>query len=78
MLLVCFGLSVRSTSPFSFTVQAGRPDTITDPAMDAADRETVVETSIEELEAEIDEAVYDRFELTDAEREIVEGYLDVF
>lgn len=44
----------------------------------ADDRETVTETSIEEREAEIDEAVYDLFELTDAEREVVEEYLDVF
>jgi len=108
-----------------FTVQAGRSDTITDPAMYATDRkarkqraeyvraavdgrnvksgeettipiprsddgvaallstladdhETVAETSIEELEAEIDEAVYDLFELTPEEREIVEEYLEVF
>jgi len=108
-----------------FTVQAGRSDTITDPAMYAADREarkqraeyvraavdgrnvksgeettvpiprsddgvatllsrlaadreTVAETSIEELEAAIDEAVYDLFELSDEEREVVEEYLEVF
>ena len=36
-----------------FTAQAGRPDTITDPA------------------------VYDPFESTDEEREVVEEYLDV-
>lgn len=108
-----------------FTVQAGRSDTISDPAMYADDREarkqraeyvraavdgrnvksgaettipiprsddgvaallatladdreTVDETSIEELEAEIDEAVYDLFELTPEEREVVEEYLEVF
>jgi hypothetical protein len=44
----------------------------------AADRETVAETSIEELEAEIDDAVYDLFELSDEEREVVEEYLEVF
>ena len=44
----------------------------------AADRETVAETSIEELEAAIDEAVYDLFELSDEEREVVEEYLEVF
>ena len=44
----------------------------------ADDHETVAETSIEELEAEIDEAVYDLFELTPEEREIVEEYLEVF
>lgn len=42
------------------------------------DRQTVEETSIEALEAEIDEAVYDLFELTEKEREIVEEYLEVF
>lgn len=43
-----------------------------------ADRQTVEETSIEDLEAEIDEAVYDLFELTEDEREVVEEYLEVF
>jgi hypothetical protein len=108
-----------------FTVQAGRSDTINDPAMysedrDArkrraeyvhaavngrnvksgeemtipiprsdsgvvelldrleADREEVQQTDIDELENEIDEAVYDLFELTEDEREIVEEYLEVF
>ena len=42
------------------------------------DRATVAETRIEELEAEIDEAVYDLFELSDEEREVVEEYLEVF
>lgn len=108
-----------------FTVQAGRTDTIRDPAMysddrearkrraeyvhtavdgrnverdeemsipiprsDAgveellnrleADRERVAETDIDALEAEIDEAVYDLFDLTPDEREVVEEYLEVF
>ncbi|TQQ83076.1 restriction endonuclease [Halonotius terrestris] len=108
-----------------FTVQAGRSDTISDPAMYADDRqarkqraeyvraavdgrnvksgaettipiprsddgvtallatladdrETVADTSIEDLEAEIDQAVYDLFELTPEEREVVEEYLEVF
>ncbi|USZ69806.1 N-6 DNA methylase (plasmid) [Halorussus salilacus] len=43
-----------------------------------ADRQTVEATSIEELEAEIDEAVYDLFDLTADEREVVEEYLEVF
>ena len=43
-----------------------------------ADHETVRQTDIEELEAEIDEAVYDLFDLTEDEREVVEEYLDVF
>lgn len=42
------------------------------------DRQTVEETSIEELEAEIDEAVYDLFDLTDDERRVIEEYLEVF
>ncbi|UIP00300.1 N-6 DNA methylase [Halobaculum sp. CBA1158] len=109
----------------NFTVQAGRSDTINDPAMysddrearkrraeyvyaavdgrsvksgeettipiprsDAgvvellerleADREEVAATDIAELEAEIDDAVYDLFDLTAEERAVVEDYLDVF
>lgn len=42
------------------------------------DRRTVAETNVEELEAEIDEAVYDLFDLTDDERGVIEEYLDVF
>jgi len=108
-----------------FTVQAGRSDTINDPAMYSddrearkrraeyvhvavdgrnvksgeettipiprtddgvetllgelrADRQTVEETSIKDLEAEIDEAVYDLFDLTDDERNVVENYLEIF
>lgn len=109
----------------NFTVQAGRSDTVSDPAMysddrdarkrraeyvhaavdgrnvksgeettipiprsDAgveelldrldADREEVRRTDIDELEADIDEAVYDLFDLTEEEREVVEDYLEVF
>ena len=43
-----------------------------------ADRETVAETDTEALEAEIDEIVYDPFELTDEERQVIEDFLDVF
>jgi hypothetical protein len=43
-----------------------------------ADRETVEATDIDELEAEIDEAVYDLFDLTEDEREVIEEYLEVF
>jgi hypothetical protein len=42
------------------------------------DREEVDETNIEELEGEIDDAVYDLFDLTEDEREVVEDYLEVF
>lgn len=108
-----------------FTVQAGRTDTISDPAMYSNDHEaqkrraqyihaavngrnvkkgeemtipiprrdsgvtelmneleqdmeTVERTDVEKLEAEIDEAVYDLFKLTDQERDVIEDYLDVF
>ncbi|TQQ81904.1 Eco57I restriction-modification methylase domain-containing protein [Halonotius roseus] len=108
-----------------FTVQAGRSDTISDPAMYSDDREarkqraeyvhaavngrnvksgeemtipiprsddgvehlltelesdkqTVENTSIEELESDIDEAVYDLFDLNAEEREVIEDYLEVF
>ena len=43
-----------------------------------ADREEVRQTDIEDLEAEIDRAVYDLFDLAEGEREVVEDYLDVF
>ena len=42
------------------------------------DRATVEETDIAELEAEIDEIVYDLFDLTEDEREVIEEYLEVF
>ncbi len=108
-----------------FTVQAGRSDTISDPAMYSDDRDarrdraqyvhaavdgrnvksgevmtipiprtddgvrtllrrveddraSVESIDIEALEAEIDDAVYDLFDLTADEREVVEEYLDVF
>lgn len=108
-----------------FTVQAGRTDTISDPAMYSddhearkkraeyvctavngrnakdgeemtipipksdggveklldrleEDRQRVRQTDIDELESEIDEAVYDLFDLTDDEREVIEEYLEVF
>ncbi len=62
------------------TVPIPRTDEGVETVLDelAADRQTVDETSIDELEAEIDEAVYDLFELTEDEREVVEAYLDVF
>lgn len=43
-----------------------------------ADRQTVEETFIDDLETEIDKAVYDLFDLTKDEREVVEEYLEVF
>lgn len=43
-----------------------------------ADRSEVEETDIAGLEAEIDEAVYDLFDLTEEERAVVENYLEVF
>jgi phage terminase Nu1 subunit (DNA packaging protein) len=35
-------------------------------------------TDIDALEAEIDEAVYDLFDLDESEREVIEEYLDIF
>jgi len=43
-----------------------------------ADREELRLTDIEALEADIDRAVYDPFDLTEDEREVVEDYLDLF
>lgn len=43
-----------------------------------ADQETVAGTDIEELEAEIDQAVYDLFNLTGEEQQVIEDYLNVF
>ena len=43
-----------------------------------ADREEVERTDIDALEADIDETVYDLFDLTEDEREVAEKYLDVF
>ena len=42
------------------------------------DKQTVEKTSIAELEDEIDEAVYDLFDLTEDEREVIEEHLEVF
>jgi hypothetical protein len=42
------------------------------------DRERVDSTDIEELEAEIDELVFDLFNLTEEERRVVEDYLEMF
>nr|WP_256335682.1 hypothetical protein [Halopenitus persicus] len=43
-----------------------------------ADRAEVEETDIAELEAGIDDAVYDLFDLSAEERAVVEDYLEVF
>jgi septation ring formation regulator EzrA len=42
------------------------------------DKREVEQTDIDELEAEIDESVYDLFDLTEDEIEVIEEYLDVF
>jgi hypothetical protein len=42
------------------------------------DRREVEGTDIDALEAEIDEAVYDLFDLDENEREVIEEYLEVF
>ena len=41
-------------------------------------REEFRQTDIEALEADMDRAVYDLFDLTEDEREVVEDYLDLF
>ena len=43
-----------------------------------ADRKEVERTDIDALEAEIDSAVYDLFDLTEEERQVIEDYLEVF
>jgi len=43
-----------------------------------ADRDEVAATNIDNLEANINAAVYDLFDVTDGEREVVEEYLEVF
>jgi type I restriction-modification system DNA methylase subunit len=43
-----------------------------------ADEKTVEETDINELEADIDAAVYDLFNLTEEDQEVIEDYLEVF
>lgn len=42
------------------------------------DRQRVDEVDIQELEREIDEAVYDLFDLTEDEREVLKDYSEVF
>ncbi|MDS0221124.1 N-6 DNA methylase [Haloarcula sp. S1AR25-5A] len=42
------------------------------------DQQTIEDTNIEDLEAEIDQTVYDLFELSEDERQVVEDYLEVF
>ena len=39
---------------------------------------SVLATDIDDLEADINEAVYDLFDLSDDERDVVEEYLSVF
>lgn len=43
-----------------------------------ADRQTVAETNIKDLEDETDQAMYDLFDLTDEERMVIEDFLEVF
>jgi len=42
------------------------------------DRDEAAATNIDDLEAEIDDAVYNLFDLTEDEREVMEDYLEVF
>lgn len=42
------------------------------------DRDVVESVNIDDLEAEMDETVYDLFDLNENEREVLEDYLEVF
>lgn len=42
------------------------------------DKQAIETTPIEKLETQIDEAVYDLFELTDKERKIIDKYMEIF
>ena len=46
--------------------------------MATQDKETVENTDIGEVEAEIDQAIYEMFELTEEERDVIEDYFEVF
>lgn len=89
-MLVCpIGLleGMRFTG-HSQSVKSGETQTIPIPKRDAdvgklleawrEDRAEVEAADIQALEAEIDGIVYDLFGLDEAEREVVEGYLEVF
>ena len=62
------------------TIPIPRSDDGVEELMDRleADREEIERTDIDDLEAEIDDAVYDLFDLTEDEREVIEEYLDAF
>lgn len=62
------------------TISIPRSDSGVEELLDQleADKEEVEQTDIKVLEAEIDDAVYELFDLTDEEREVVEDYLEVF
>jgi hypothetical protein len=72
----------------SRSVKSGEETTIPIPRIDdavvellerlEADRTEVAETDIAELAAEIDDTVYDFFNLTAEERAVVKDYLEVF
>jgi hypothetical protein len=62
------------------TIPIPRSDSGVEELLDrlATDRREVAATDIEALEAEIDDAVYDLFDLDAGERELIEEYLEVF
>lgn len=43
-----------------------------------SDKESIETTSVEDIQADIDQTVYDLFDLTDDDQEVIENYLEVF
>jgi hypothetical protein len=72
------GRNVKSGEQMTVPMPRSDDDVVELLARFETDREEVRQTDIEALEADIDRAVYDLFDLTEDEREVVEDYLDVF
>lgn len=72
------GRNVKSGMEMSIPIPSRDKDVEARLAEWQNDRAKVEEIDIKDLEAEIDSAVYDLFDLSDDEREVLEEYLDVF
>lgn len=72
------GRNVKSGEAMSIPIPRRNEDVTALLAELRDDEQTVAEMDIAELEAEIDRTVYDLFELSEDEREVVEEYLNVF
>ncbi|MFC3958660.1 Eco57I restriction-modification methylase domain-containing protein [Halovivax cerinus] len=72
------GLDVESGEEVSIPIPRRTEDVIALLAELEEDDETLQESNIDELEAEIDHLVYDLFDLSEDEREIIENYLQIF